>query len=142
MSAFMNNRVITTVAVVAIIGAGAWVYQLNHPAPAPAVLSAGETPGPEQVAISEVASGKAVLIDVRRDDEWAAGHAKNAVHFAVERIQAGELPDVAKDAKVYLYCHSGRRAGLALPILQQAGFSNVTNLGALQSWIDAGGPQA
>lgn len=123
---------------VGVIALAAGVYMVNHPAPQAVV--AGESTGPLSTAITEVGSGKAVLIDVRTPAEYASGHAKGAINFDSVRIQAGELPSIAKDAKVYIYCRSGHRAGLVLPILQKAGYADVTNLGALQTWQDAGGP--
>lgn len=124
----------------AVIGGVAFVYQANRPAPTPAVQ--GDATSPMSAAIKEVAAGQAQLIDVRTPTEFANGHAKDAINLDSVDIQAGKLPNLAKDAKIYLYCHSGRRAGIVLGILQQNGFTNVTNLGAFQAWLDAGGPSA
>ena len=41
-----------------------------------------------------------------------------------------------KDAPIYLYCRSGRRSGIALEALQQAGFTNVLNLGGFEDARD------
>jgi rhodanese-related sulfurtransferase len=38
-----------------------------------------------------------------------------------------ELEDVAKDAPIILYCLSGARSGASIRILQQYGFTNLTN---------------
>lgn len=70
-------------------------------------------------------------MDVRTPEEWAAGHEKDAILFDSRRIDRGELPEVAKDKPVYLYCRSGNRAGVVKTILEQKGFTNVTNLGGL-----------
>jgi phage shock protein E len=37
-----------------------------------------------------------------------------------------------KDAQIYLYCRSGRRSGIALEALQEAGYRNAVNIGGLQ----------
>ena len=37
-----------------------------------------------------------------------------------------------KDAPVYLYCRSGRRSGIAMDALQEAGYRNAVNIGGLQ----------
>lgn len=92
-----------------------------------------------QDAIKEVANGDAVLLDVRRDDEWAEGHAEQAVHFDSAKIEAGELPDIPKDKKIYVYCKSGGRAGKSATIMQNNGFADVHNLGGLTDWLSAGG---
>lgn len=68
-------------------------------------------------------------IDVRTDQEWAAGHLDGAVHFDLTKMQHGQLPDLPKDTHIALYCRSGHRAGEALAILQQNGFSNLRNAG-------------
>ena len=92
-----------------------------------------------QSAVELVRQGKAVLLDVRTDDEWKAGHAVGAVHFELARLQRGELPSIPKDAVVYVYCRSGGRAAQAKTILEQRGYANVTNLGGLANWQALGG---
>jgi phage shock protein E len=77
-------------------------------------------------------AGDAHWIDVRTAEEYAAGHVSRAVNIPYEEITAriGEVTD-DKDALIYLYCRSGRRSGIARDALEQAGFSNVINLGGL-----------
>jgi rhodanese-related sulfurtransferase len=75
------------------------------------------------------ATNPETFIDVRTDAEWAAGHLDGALHFDLVRLQAGELPNVAKDAPLATYCRTGIRAGQALQILQANGFTNVRNAG-------------
>ncbi|MFC1801922.1 rhodanese-like domain-containing protein, partial [Patescibacteria group bacterium] len=56
----------------------------------------------------EVTSGEAVLLDVRTDQELIDnGYALGSTHFDVVRIDAGELPDISKELKVYTYCKVG-----------------------------------
>jgi rhodanese-related sulfurtransferase len=90
-------------------------------------------------AVQDMAEGKAALIDVRRDDEWATGHAKGAMHFELATLEAGEMPDISKDATVYVYCAAGARAGKAKDILTANGWTNVTNIGGFDDWKNAGG---
>ncbi len=92
-----------------------------------------------QSAVELVGEGKAVLIDVRTDDEWNAGHALGAIHFELAKLQSGELPPIPKDAAIYVYCRTGIRAGQAKTILEQNGYTNVTNLGGLANWQAIGG---
>ena len=51
-----------------------------------------------------------VLVDVREDDEWAAGHVGTSRHIPMGQIgdRLGELPD---DEQVVLVCRSGKRSG-------------------------------
>ncbi len=59
-----------------------------------------------------VQSGEAILLDVRREDEWAEGHAKIATRMQSNRIlEDGEVPTQDKKVKIFTYCHGGGRAG-------------------------------
>lgn len=79
---------------------------------------------------ADVANG-ALFIDVRTAEEYADGHATAAELFPLQTMQAGTLPDVSPDTKVYLYCRSGNRSAQATQILKQAGFTDVVDLGGL-----------
>lgn len=83
-------------------------------------------------------AGSALLVDVRRDDEWNSGHAKGAIHLSVDRIMNGELPIKDTSKKLYLYCASGGRAGTAANYLKNKGFQ-TENIGGLSSWRNSGG---
>src|SRR5216683_2521547 len=72
---------------------------------------------------------KAVLIDVREDSEWAAGHAAGAVHIGKGVIERDIESKVSqKDAKLVLYCGGGSRSALAADALMKMGYSNVFSL--------------
>ena len=72
------------------------------------------------------------VIDVRTASEYAAGHLAGATNIDVE---ANDFMDkiMALDTKgIYVvYCHSGRRAGIAVDQMKQMGFTNVTNAGGI-----------
>lgn len=88
----------------------------------------------------EVQGGTAVLLDVRTNQELTLdGYAVNSTHFDLTRLQGGELPDYPKDMAIYTYCKGGVRAGKAKEILEENGFTDVTNIGGLTDWIQAGG---
>jgi rhodanese-related sulfurtransferase len=75
------------------------------------------------------AGEKAVLIDVREDNEWSAGHAAGAVHLGkgiIERDIEGQIPD--KSTKLVLYCGGGFRSALAGDAIQQMGYTDVISL--------------
>jgi phage shock protein E len=88
--------------------------------------------------VKEMQNQEALLVDVRGDDEWRDGHATGALHLAVDRIIAGELPTSNTQTKIYLYCASGGRAGAAEKILKRKGFA-TKNLGGLSAWQKSGG---
>ena len=78
-------------------------------------------------------SNETLWIDVRTADEYSQGHVPGAIHIPYEQI-AGRIGEVTqdKDALIYLYCRSGRRSGIALDILSDAGFTNAFNIGGLE----------
>ena len=71
-------------------------------------------------------------IDVRTAGEFGAGHVAGAANIPYEEIteRIGEVT-TDKDAPIYLYCRSGRRSGIALDALQEAGYRNAVNIGGL-----------
>lgn len=77
---------------------------------------------------------KAVLVDVRTDEEFKARHVEGAVNIPVEELQdrLAELPD--KQRTVVVYCKSGARSAKALSLLKAAGYAKVHNLGSLNNW--------
>ncbi|HWC00428.1 MAG TPA: rhodanese-like domain-containing protein [Bryobacteraceae bacterium] len=83
-----------------------------------------------------------VLVDVREDSEWAAGHAAGAVHLGkgvIERDIETKIPD--KDAKLILYCGGGFRSALAADAVQQMGYTQAISLdGGWRAWQQAGLP--
>jgi rhodanese-related sulfurtransferase len=88
------------------------------------------------------ADDKPLLIDVREDNEWAAGHASGAMHLSkgiIERDIETKVPD--KKAKMVLYCGGGFRSALAADALRQMGYTNAISLdGGWRAWQSAGMP--
>jgi len=82
------------------------------------------------------------LIDVREDNEWAAGHAKDALHLSkgiIERDIETAFPD--KSAKLVLYCGGGYRSALVAEALGKMGYTNAISLdGGWRAWNEAGLP--
>jgi rhodanese-related sulfurtransferase len=88
------------------------------------------------------ASPQTVLIDVREDKEWEAGHASGAEHLGkgiIERDIETKVPD--KSAELILYCGGGYRSALAADVLQEMGYSNVWSMaGGWKAWKESGAP--
>ena len=84
----------------------------------------------------------ALLIDVREDNEWEAGHATNAIHLGrgiIERDIIEKIPD--KNTELILYCGGGYRSILSAYNLQKMGYTNVYSMsGGWRSWKEAGAP--
>lgn len=78
-------------------------------------------------------SSDTVWLDVRSHEEFASGHLPGAVNIPHTEIAAGiaELK-LDKNTPIAIYCKSGRRAGLALEVLQQQGYTNLTNKGGYE----------
>jgi rhodanese-related sulfurtransferase len=83
-----------------------------------------------------------LLIDVREDNEWAAGHAEGATHLGkgiIERDIETKVPD--KSATLVLYCGGGFRSALVADALQKMGYQNPISLdGGWRAWNQAGLP--
>lgn len=73
-----------------------------------------------------------VWIDVRTAEEYAQDHISGDIQIPYERI----VPEVSKlypdkNTEIHLYCRSGRRAGVAMSRLKEAGYKNVSNAGGI-----------
>ena len=83
-----------------------------------------------------------LLVDVREESEWSAGHAAGAVHLSkgtIERDIETKVPD--KAAPLVLYCGGGFRSALAADNLQKMGYTNVISMdGGWRAWTQAGLP--
>jgi rhodanese-related sulfurtransferase len=83
-----------------------------------------------------------VLVDVREDNEWAAGHAAGAVHLGkgvIERDIETQIPD--KSTTLVLYCGGGFRSALVADTLQQMGYSGAISLdGGWRAYQQSGLP--
>jgi rhodanese-related sulfurtransferase len=83
-----------------------------------------------------------VLIDVREDREWDAGHAAGALHLGkgvIERDIETQIPE--KNTTLVLYCGGGFRSALAADALTKMGYTNAISLdGGWRAWKEAGLP--
>lgn len=82
------------------------------------------------------------FLDVREDNEFAADHARGAVHLGrgiLERDIETVIPD--KHAEIVLYCGGGFRSALAADNLRKMGYTNVSSMnGGIRAWREAGYP--
>jgi rhodanese-related sulfurtransferase len=78
----------------------------------------------------------AVLLDVRSQGEFDAGHIRDARHLAQDQVAgAGESLKKYKEKVVIACCESGMRSGATARVLRNQGFSKVVNLrGGIQAW--------
>jgi rhodanese-related sulfurtransferase len=79
------------------------------------------------------------LLDVREADEWAAGHAPDAVHIPMSELaeRAGEIPS---DVEVYVICRVGSRSAQVTVALNNGGWQARNVDGGMMRWAEAGRP--
>lgn len=75
----------------------------------------------------------AIIVDVRHDDEYKAGHIPGAVLLTMETITADTaakvLPD--KTQMILIYCRSGRRSKISAQTLLELGYTNLIEFGGI-----------
>lgn len=74
-----------------------------------------------------VAEGKAVIVDVREQNEWDAGHLKGAILIPSSKLKVdAKLAELTKkldkEKIIYTHCRAGRRALACAEILKKQGF--------------------
>ena len=76
-----------------------------------------------------------IILDVRRPDEFAAGHIPNAINVPNEIIGTDEIPELPnKDQLIMVYCRSGRRSKEASAKLVKLGYTNIVEFGGILDW--------
>ena len=90
-----------------------------------------------RAAAARSAAG-AIVVDVREQSEWDAGHVPGAIHIPYEnvRARAHELPI---DRQIVTYCASGVRSSLAASILESSGHEVANLRGGFTAWRNAKG---
>ena len=89
----------------------------------------------DRITINE----KLVLLDVRTQKEFEAGHLKGAAWVErgiAEFVLARTLPD--KEAEIIVYCKKGYRAALVVKTLRDVGYQNVQAHAGFDEWVEAG----
>ena len=114
--------------------------QVAAPATADAVQAVNQkiTPADYQQKFGE-GSAAHTLVDVRTPEEFAGGHIAGSANINVEELSQ-RLSEVPKDKPVVLYCRSGNRSAKAAQILAEAGYTEVYDLGGIQTWTEQGYP--
>ena len=79
----------------------------------------------------------ALLLDVREDKEWEAGHADWAIHIALSEVP-DHLADFSKDRLIVCVCRSGARSARAATFLIQNGYDAINLEGGMLAWTDQG----
>ena len=76
-----------------------------------------------------------IILDVRTEEEFAAGHIPGAIlipDYDIETVAPTRLP--AKSQMLLIYCRSGRRSKLASETLAAMGYTNIYEFGGIIDW--------
>ncbi len=84
----------------------------------------------------------AVVVDVRRDDEWVSGHVKDAIHIPIDDL-LNRIDELPRSKKLLFICAAGVRSGLACEMAAAMGYptENLYNIeDGTPSWIEKNHP--
>ena len=112
-----------------------------HPDRQHGAAQGGSDTNVAEVEVAEAArlvdAGLALLVDVREDDEWTAGHAPPALHVPLGRLPQARLP---VGRPVLAICRSGNRSATAAALLLARGVHARNVAGGMRAWQAAGLP--
>ncbi|MEJ7743159.1 MAG: rhodanese-like domain-containing protein [Nocardioidaceae bacterium] len=98
------------------------------------------TPSIAEIAVADLASPlpeSLVVLDVREDDEWHAGHIDAALHIPLRDVPQ-RLAEISSDHRVLVVCRVGARSGQATAFLQAQGKDVVNLAGGMLEWARNG----
>lgn len=95
----------------------------------------------EEIDVAELKrrmeSGGVNVLDVRRAEEWRAGHLKNVPNIAHTRL-ASRISEIPKDKPLAIHCLSGGRSAYAAAFLERHGYQVSNIAGGFNAWQKAG----
>jgi rhodanese-related sulfurtransferase len=96
-------------------------------------------PGPLPTVVTTEIPDGATIVDVREDDEWAAGHIAGSVHVPLSELpaRAADIPDADP---LVVVCKVGGRSAQVTAWLTGLGREAVNLAGGLDAWAGAGRP--
>jgi rhodanese-related sulfurtransferase len=91
--------------------------------------------------LGSLSSKDEVILDVRRPDEFAAGHVPGSRNIPHDQV-AAYVDELRGYRHVYIHCRSGKRAQMAAATLQAAGLENLVCISGsgMEDWIASGFP--
>ena len=88
----------------------------------------------EAVTMLEEETGYTIL-DVRTAEEYSEKHIPGAINIANESIGTEDIPELPdKDQLILLYCRSGNQSKQASEKLVKLGYTNIVEIGGINSW--------
>jgi glyoxylase-like metal-dependent hydrolase (beta-lactamase superfamily II)/rhodanese-related sulfurtransferase len=83
----------------------------------------------DELAMDIPHDNKLVVVDVRRETEFADGHIRNAVNIPLNTlIDPGSMTNIEDDQNLYIHCRTGYRSVIAASIFKQQGIHNLYNV--------------
>ena len=79
-------------------------------------------------------SGKAVLLDVRTEEEYSEGHIPGSINISLQDIDKVTSVIENKDRPIYVHCQSGIRSSQARDRLRELGYTNIKNIGGFAEY--------
>ncbi len=121
----------TMLAMLALLGwSGGQAFAAEHTKDAPETVK------------KSLSEKKAILVDVREQAEWDAGHLQAAQLLSLSKLNGNDikslLKDLPKDKPIYLHCKSGGRCLQAAEILQKHGYDVRPLKQGYQDLLEAG----
>src|SRR5205814_9915879 len=90
--------------------------------------------------LNVAASVRPLLLDVRTDAEWHAGHVDQAQHIFLGHLSQ-RIAEIPTDKPILIMCGSGYRSSIAGSILLRNGIERVTSIaGGMDAWLAANLP--
>ena len=88
----------------------------------------------EAVTMMEEETGY-IILDVRTTQEYNEKHIPGAINIANESIGTEDIPELPdKDQLILVYCRSGNRSKQASEKLVNLGYTNIVEIGGINSW--------
>ncbi|MFG1790836.1 rhodanese-like domain-containing protein [Nocardia sp. NPDC049149] len=84
-------------------------------------------------------AARAILLDVREDDEWQLGHAPGAIHIPMVDVPA-RVDELDFDVDLYVICRQGGRSLQVVEYLTHIGFEAIQVRGGMVAWQQSGRP--
>ncbi|KIA62370.1 rhodanese-like domain-containing protein [Nocardia vulneris] len=82
---------------------------------------------------------RAILLDVREEDEWQLGHAPGAIHIPMVDVPA-RVDELEFDVDLYVICRQGGRSLQVVEYLTHIGYEAIQVRGGMVAWQQAGRP--
>lgn len=80
------------------------------------------------------AAAGAVLLDVRTEEEYLAGHIPDSVNLPLQQLDKIASVVDNKGAPLLVYCLSGARSRRAASMLRRMGYKNAKNIGGIAAY--------